>query len=250
VVLICGVTVGGLVFGRPAAAAVALTPAQQESQAALIAEGAYDSGSVRAVAVEKGVVVWTATADEGERTCLILGDGETTAPSCRLTETIDDTGMYATLVRDVDDDLRHEVAAQMLFAASGEPAVAVTSYESTPGAAGIVYANEKETRTAERLSDEGFDPASIWVVVYDGAVPIWTAVERETQQHCLIYDGSVDPLELSCSDAPSLQADDTLLGLYRADASGFVTRYEMRSGSGPSYLVITREGGESGAVGD
>ncbi len=52
--LVVGVGVGWLLFGRSAATPVALSAQQQEWQSALIAGGRYDPGSVRALAVRAG----------------------------------------------------------------------------------------------------------------------------------------------------------------------------------------------------
>lgn len=162
--LLCGVGLGWLLFGQSRSEAVSLTSEQREWQNALLAEAEYDPSSVRALAVEEGVVVWAATKDGGRRTCLILGDGESTVPNCQLTEAVAGSGMVGSIIVDADGGSQREVTAQVLFAASGEPAVAVSSYDYSSGATGIIYANENETRIAEKLADEGFDPHSIWVV--------------------------------------------------------------------------------------
>ena len=248
-VLLCGVGLGWLLFGQGRSGAIALTSEQQEWQNALLAEGEYDPSSVRAVAVEEGVVVWTATKDERRRTCLILGDGETTSPNCQLTEAIAESGMYGSLIVDSDEGSQREISAQVLFSASGEPAVAVSSYDYTSGATGIVYANANETRIAEKLADEGFDPNSIWVVGYDGDVPIWTAMQEDSPGTCLIYDGSGSPSPMVCADPQTIVEQSAGLVLNVVDPqTGAATTFEL-SPNGPSYLVITRERGEVGAGG-
>lgn len=248
--LVCGVGLGWLLFGQSRAEAVALTSEQQEWQRDLLAQGVYDPGSVRAAAVEEGVVVWTATRDERERTCLILSDGETTSPTCQLTEAIADTGMSGSIVVDAVDASQRQVSVQLLLSASGEPAVAVSSYEYSQGNAGMVYANDAETRIAERLVDEGFDPNSLWVVGYDGDVPVWTAMRLGEPGSCLIYDGSTSESPFVCLDPQTMTEQNASLVLDVADpASGGTTRFELAS-NGPAYLVITREGGARGAGGD
>ncbi|MBT2485064.1 MULTISPECIES: hypothetical protein [unclassified Microbacterium] len=250
VLVVGGIGLGGALFGKPAEPALELTPEQQKWHEAIVAGGDYDSGSVRAAAVEGDVVVWTATKDERKRTCLIFSDGDQARPNCQLTDAVMSEGIWGSIVVEANSEIRREVQAQVLFTASGQPAVAVSSYEHDSGSTGMTYANANETRIAEKLVGEGFDPPSIWVIGYDDAVPIWTATMSESREQCLIYDGATDPIELSCSDTESLQADTPLLGLSRIDASGATTRYEMQAGNGPSFLVITREGGEVGAAGD
>lgn len=251
VVLAIGVGVGWLAFGRSGAAAVELSADQQEWQNELVAAGVYDPGSIRALGVEEDVVIWTATKDAKERTCLILGTGEATVPTCERTEMIAATGMYGSISVKGKGDLQREVSAQMLFTASGEPAVAVSAYDYDTSESGITYANEAESETAARLSENGFDAGSLWVVGYDGDVPVWTAVQTESQNQCLIYDGSTDEAPVSCADPQTMQEQTSSLVLNVVDAeTGDVTHLEMMSNRGPGYLTITREGDVSGAVGD
>lgn len=248
--LVAGVGLGWLLFGQPTDTPVALTPEQQEWQNALLAEGVYDSGSVRALAVEEDVVVWTATKDERKDTCLILGNGGEPRPSCQPTESVDE-GLWGSLVTEIDDDVRREVVAYVLFAPSGEAAVRVDVVDQPAGSSAITYANEKETAIAEQLADDGFDPNSIWVAGYDGDVPIWTATELESQAQCLIFDGSTPTSPRVCADPQTMTEQDSGLVLNVVDTeTGKTTTYEMSSNYGPSYLVITRERGELGAGGD
>ncbi|MGW9156921.1 MULTISPECIES: hypothetical protein [unclassified Microbacterium] len=251
VVLAIGVGVGWLAFGRSGAAAVELTAEQQTWQNELVAAGVYDPGSIRALGVQEDVVIWTATKDAKERTCLILGTGEATVPSCDRTEVLAETGIYGSISVKGDGALQREVSAQLLFTASGEPAVAVSAYDFDPTDSGITYANEAESETAARLAENGFQAGSLWVVGYDGDVPIWTAVQIESQNQCLIYDGSTDEAPVACADPQTMQEQASSLVLNVVDAeTGGVTNFEMRSNQGPGYLVITREGGTSGAGGD
>lgn len=247
--LLCGVGLGWLLFGQSRSEAITLTSEQREWQNALLAEAEYDPSSVRALAVEEGVVVWAATKDGGRRTCLILGDGESTVPNCQLTEAVAGSGMVGSIIVDADGGSQREVTAQVLFATSGEPAVAVSSYDYSSGATGIIYANENETRIAEKLADEGFDPHSIWVAGYDGDVPIWTAMQVDSPGTCLIYDGSMSPSPMVCADPQTIVEQGAGLVLNVVDPqTGAATTYEF-SPTGPSYLVITRERGELGAGG-
>ncbi|KJQ55051.1 hypothetical protein [Microbacterium sp. SA39] len=249
--LVCGVGMGWLLFGQSRAEAVALTAEQQEWQRDLVAEGVYDQGSVSPVAEKDGVVIWTATRDETERICLILSDGEITVPTCQPSEAVLATGMYGSImVGDPAADQR-QVSAQLLFSASGEPAVAVSSNLFSEERSGIVYANEAETRIAGRLAeDEGFDPNSIWVVGYDDDVPIWTAMKVDEPGSCLIHDGSTPDSPVVCADPQTIAEQQAGLVLNVVDpTSGATTRFELAP-NGPTYLVITREGGALNAGGD
>ncbi|MDF2507439.1 MAG: hypothetical protein K0Q52_1298 [Microbacterium sp.] len=250
-VLAVGVGVGWLAFGRSGAEAVELTAEQQGWQDDLLADGVYDPGSIRPLAVEEGAVIWTATKGGQERTCLILGTGDATVPTCERTERIAATGIYGSISVKGEGGLQREVSAQLLFTASGEPAAAVSTYEYDPTESGVTYANEKESETAARLSEDGFDASSLWVVGYDRDVPIWTGQQTESRNHCLIYDGSTDEAPVACADPETMQDQASNLVLTVVDTeTGGTTSVEMMSSSGPGYLVITREGGTSGAGGD
>ncbi|WP_226532125.1 hypothetical protein [Microbacterium paraoxydans] len=250
-VLLIGLGAGWLAFGRADSAPVALTPEQQQWEDDLVAGGDYDPGSIRALGVEQGAVIWTATKDGRERTCLILSTGDVTLPNCNETESVTAEGIYGSITVRTDEDLQRQVSAQMLFTASGEPAVAVSSYDYDSLQTGITYANEKESQTADRLVREGYDMHSLWVVGYDGDVPLWTAVQRDSQSSCLIYDGSTDDSPEACLDPETMQEQGSSLVLNRVDPdSGAVTHFELASSTGPGYLVITRERDATGAAED
>jgi hypothetical protein len=211
----------------------------------------YDSGSVRAVAVEDGVVVWLATQDERENTCIILSNGERTRPSCQSTETVEEDGIFGQLLVEISEAVRREVMASVFFAPSGEAVVRMDSWDQTPGMSGITYANEEETRIAAELAQDGFDPHSIWVAGYDRDVPVWTATEIDSQTQCLIYGGATSSSPRVCADPQTMTEQESGLVLNVVDPlSGQATTFEMSPNTGPAYLIITRERGETGAGGD
>ncbi|WP_431806838.1 hypothetical protein [Microbacterium paraoxydans] len=244
-----GVGIGWSVFGRPPGPAVALTAEQRAWQEDVVASDVYDPGSVRALAVEEGVVLWTATQQQGERTCLILGAGASTMPSCDRTEIVQQSGLYGSFTLSSDDDGQRQVSAQLLLGPNGEAVVAASTGEYSTA---IQYANDEESATARRLAEAGFDPGSIWVTGYDGDVPLWSATQVETGRQCLIYDGSTADAPVACETPETLAEYGPGLFLQVTDAeTGAVTNYELPGNvAGPSVLVITREGSVAGAGGD
>lgn len=248
-VLVIGLGIGWLAFGRLGGGApVELTAEQRQWQNDLISGGQYDSGSVHALAVEEGAVIWAATKNDRERTCLIIGTKGVVLPSCELTEKAAETGIYGSLTLEGEGEVQRQLSVQMLFTAAGDPAVAVSSYDYDPMESGITYANDDEARIAKRLIEEGFDANSIWIVGYDGDVPVWSATKTESMSQCLIYDGATAEDPMACIDPETMQDQASNLVLNVVDtATGGVTHLEMGSSSGPSYLVITREGGVEGA---
>jgi len=241
--LVLGVGAGWMLFERRGVAAIELSAEQQAWQNGILAEGDYDPGSLRAVEEAAGVVVWIATRNGGEQTCLIMSAGERPAPFCRRGEEAHDQGLFGnySVVR---NDIRIDITVQVLFTDDGEPAIQTSQYTVDPSSsAGMVYATDEETRIAANLSELGYEPNSIWVAGYDGDVPIWTATLVETQEMCLIYDGSApDPLT-ACQDPSDLVPGGESITLSIVDpATGAVTEIDYAA-SGPQYLVITRNGG-------
>lgn len=250
VVLLLGVGVGWLAFGRSGGTAVALSAEQQGWQSDLVASGRFDPGSVRALATEDDAVIWVATQNGGASICLVLGAGESTTPSCNQREAVQEEGLWGEVTTQRDDEYTRQVMAHMLLTPDGEPAVSVDVSEYGSGGGGPTYANEAETRTAERLADDGFDPNSIWVAGYDRDVPIWTASEGETGRQCLIYDGATADAPRACETTETLQEHDGRLRLQVTDAeTGGMTTYELPTAGFGSFVII-REGSDVGAGGD
>lgn len=245
-VLAMGIGLGWFLFGRGGAEAVALTPAQQEWQREIIGEAIYDQGSLRAVAVEAGIVLWIATKNDGDLTCLVLGDGAHTTSECDTTDAVRDSGLYGNLMVERGEN-QTEVTAQVILTAAGEPAVVSDSYEHGPDALMSSYANEEEKRFAETLVEQGFDPRTVWVVGYDDEIPIWTAMRTDEAAQCLIYGAAEGAADIRCEDPV---AGEGLWVEHVDPVSAQKTRVEwgFTSNHGTN-LVITREGGlDRGAV--
>lgn len=237
VLLAAGAALGGLLFGRWGLPAAPLTAEQQGWQAEVLAEGRYDSGSLRALAVQEDVVVWFATQAEGDRVCLVLGDGETIVPTCESRANLR-YGVYASISVPDGEQMR-AVTAQLLLDVNGEPAVAVDSYLQDERVSGTIeYANEDETRFAADLVAEGFDE-NIWAVGYDGAVPFWTATRGG--EHCLISGIQVASMEIACLERDVFWEGETALAVeYDDPETGGRNRAELVSNNGPQYFVITK----------
>ncbi|GGM42840.1 hypothetical protein [Microbacterium saperdae] len=246
VVLGIGIGLGGVLFGRGGAEAVALTPAQQEWQREIMGEATYDQGSLRAVAVEAGVVLWIATKKDGSLTCLVLGDGAHTTSECDTSTVVRDSGLYGTLMVERGEG-QTEVTAQMILTAAGEPAVVSDSYEYDPEAMTSSYANDEEARFAETLVAQGFDARTVWVVGYDDEIPIWTAVRTEESTQCLIYGMTAGVADIRCAD-PAAGEGLWVEHVDAATAQSTRVEWQFTSNHGTN-LVITREGAfEHGVV--
>lgn len=238
-----GVLIGWLAFADRGTGAISLTTEQQQWQSELLATGLYDSGSLRAVREEEGVVIWFATQKSGENVCLILADGQSSVPSCTTGEQVRAQGLYSSIATEGEGELQTVVDAQMYLDDEGDPAVIAYSY-ITSSNGGMQFASPAEAEAAAQLEDSGYDRRSVMVVGYDGDVPVWFAKERDTQLACLIYDGSEpDPLH-ACLDGLWTAPEGLSLVLDRVEGDGSTTRYEYQLGVGSQYLTISKGAGD------
>ncbi|WP_334149047.1 hypothetical protein [Microbacterium sp.] len=242
--LIVGLGAGWLLFGRSSAEAVELTPQQQQWQAAL-ADGGYDPGSLRAIAEQDGVVLWYATKMAGEKTCLVIGDGEQVEVSCQGTEVVRVSGLLARLV--LEGEQETEISGQLLLSPGGEPAVMVSVSGITADTA-PVYANEDEERFAEGLVSQGFNENTVFVVGYDGEHAIWTGFHPENGTQCLIY---VVSLAESVSHCGEDGLTENLWVEYIDPQTSETTRAEWNwTSSVGANLVITKSEDTGDAAGE
>ena len=239
--LVClGVLIGWLVFADRGPEPIALTAEQQQWQSELVATGVYDPGSLRALREEEGVVIWFATQKGGENVCLVLADGQSSAPVCSTEEQVRAQGLYASITSPGEGELQNVVDAQMYLAVDGDPAVISYNYITSSQSSGVQFASPVEAEIAVRLGDSGFDERSLTVGGYDGEVPVWFATEKNTQRACLIYDGSQpDPLQ-ACVDGLWSAPEGLALVLDRVADDGSTTRYEYHLGMGRQYLTISK----------
>lgn len=235
---VLGVGAGWLLFADRGASPMPLTSTQQEWQTEIVASGRYDPGSVRALREERGVVVWSATKDDGAQVCVVLGDGESTAPACTIREQALAQGISASLVKVVDSQT-FDVDAYMYLTDDGAPAIITSSYLSMPQSS-AQFATPEEAAVAVSLADDvGLDRRSIMVAGYDGETPIWVGVDKATQRYCLVVDGSMPSPPMVCDDSLMLTDSDSSLGL-DVDQGDGITHYEYRFGYGQGYLTVTR----------
>lgn len=214
VALIVGFGAGWMLFGQKSAPSIALSAEQQQRQADVASEGDYDDGSLRALAQQDDVLLWSATKGGGALTCLVIGNPETTGASCRTTELVRPRGLSLTLTQ-VGEQGSGQITGQLLLSPGDEPAAALSFFRYNTDADGLetTYANEDEERFADSLAAEGFDRGSAQVVGYDGENPIWTALRADEGSQCLIYSEPPVGWQSQCTEAAeegvSLQRDDS-----------------------------------------
>jgi hypothetical protein len=242
--LIVGLGAGWLLFGRSSAEAIELTPRQQQWQAAL-ADGGYDPGSLRAIAEQDGVVLWYATKMAGEKTCLVIGDGQQVEVSCQGTEVVQVSGLSARLV--LGGDQETEISGQLLLSPGGQPAVMVSA-SVISGETSPVYANEGEERFAEGLVDQGFNESTVFVVGYDGENAVWTGFHPENGTQCLIYSVPAGMSVMHCGENG---VSENLWVEYIDPQTSETTRAEWNwTSSVGANLVITKSEDTGDAAGE
>ncbi|KQQ68498.1 hypothetical protein [Microbacterium sp. Leaf320] len=250
-VAVIGVAAGWLLFSDRGAAPVQLTAEQQEWQRTIVASGDFDSGSLRAMAEEEGVVISFATKNGGADVCLVLASADATAPACTTREQATIQGVNATLTKAVDASQSYDIQAQMFLTPDGRPAVIARSYITSPQSTSM-FASQAEAEAAAALAEKtGLDSRSIMVAGYDDDVPIWTGIDMSTQRYCLVYDGSMPDPPMVCDDSLMLaDADRTLVLEVTGVEDGEITRYEYRFSYGQQYLTVTKGSGADDAAGE
>lgn len=239
----------GWALSRPPKNDVDLTPTQAEWEQELVDGGEYDIGSIRAMAVEDGMVVWAATQSKGLRTCLVLGDAQERVPFCNSTDSVRSQGFDAVRTVDADGELKRQVSARIFLTPEGAPAVLMGSFLfAPPDGFGAAYRDEEEAAVAEELVELGLDRTTVWVVGYDGETPIWTGIKVSTGQTCIAYRDEAAPAPLVfCEELAAIGEGKKGLGFTHLDpetgASSFI---EFSYGDGPSYLQISREPASGG----
>lgn len=238
--LVIGVAAGWMLWGRPADG-IPLTDEQREWQALLVADQAYDPGSVLPVAQAHGTVAWKATKDLGEQTCVLLSNGTQRSSSCGSTDVVRERGIWGEL--EVPSDEENTVGYQqavLRLTAQGDPIAAIDGFlmvtSSEPR-----YANQREEELSVALLERGYLASRSWVIGYYEQEPIWVAQTGPTAgDACMIYFGDRDePLE-SCADEES--GDDGIRLVFDDVVDGEPREVEVFYGNGsrlPSMLTVT-----------
>jgi hypothetical protein len=189
-VLVVGVGLGWLLFGRDPGPAIPITAEQQARGVQLAEEGEFDAGSMIPVAEDDEVLIWMSTQKDGETTCLVLDDGENSAKSCDATDRLSDVGLHGMLTLasgEESEDGEEVLSASMILSHDGQPMVH-TLRGNSGGVDFLEQFTDAEQRAmAERLLDDGFDDWSPMIAGYDGDVPIWVGTREFGQEVCLYY---------------------------------------------------------------
>ena len=239
--LVVGAGIGWLASDLShAPASIAVTPEQRARGESLPGEG-YDVGSIRPLAERAGVIAWYHTADAGERTCLILDDGEDETTTCAFTEIVRSEPLFGAHQSPVDDEAIGYTYGTLIFTLDDRPAVQLDGYESR-AAVDDQFSSEVERSIAERLVDDEFLLDSLMVVGYRDEVPVWTG-SRKPDEYCLIYAPTGGAPKAECIDPRETEQDMILeVSEGEGDSLGLVVFELIRPLEDVSpYLVITEQ---------
>lgn len=222
-VLVVGVGVGWFLFGRDAGPAIPITAEQQVRGTELAEEGNYDSGTMIPIDEDEDVLIWMASRNEGETTCLVLDNGEANAESCDLTERISETGLHGMLTLPTDENSEYDqeiVSASLAFARDGQPMIQTMRGWNSGGIDFLEqFADAEERAMAERILDAGYDDWSPQIAGYDGEVPIWIASREYGQEVCIFYGTDVDGIS-ACGSMETAQTTGLGFGFSQFDEEG------------------------------
>ncbi|AXL11451.1 hypothetical protein DXT68_04365 [Microbacterium foliorum] len=189
--LLVGLGVGWAVFAEKGDG-ISLTAAQQERRAALQDDGGYDPGSLRAIGQDDDALVWLATKDDGELSCLTLDVAAESSTQCAPTEDLErgwGFGVSVVTPAGDDDEPAQQLSATAARATTGE-FVAVVQRWDTSGNDWMSQFEGAERDRAEQLADEGFDEYTYSIVGDFQEQPVWFG-QRTTgavTEDCLVVD--------------------------------------------------------------
>lgn len=189
--LLVGLGVGWAVFAEKGDG-IALTAAQQERRAALQDDGGYDPGSLRAIGQDDDALVWLATKDDGEMSCLTLDVAAESSTQCASTEDLErgwGFGVSVVAPAGDGDEPAEQFSATAARATTGE-FVAIVQRWDTSGNDWMSQFEGAERDRAEQLADEGFDEYTYSIVGNFQERPVWFG-QRTTgavTEDCLVVD--------------------------------------------------------------
>lgn len=241
--LLVGLGVGWAVFAEKGDG-IALTAAQQERRATLQDDGGYDPGSLRAIGQDDDALVWLATKDDGEMSCLTLDVAAESSTQCAPTEDLErgwGFGVSVVAPAGDGDEPAQQFSATAARATTGE-FVAIVQRWDTSGNDWLSQFEGAERDRAEQLADEGFVEYSYSIVGYYGDEPVWYG-QRITDgltEDCLV----VDVLEATqCAAAGESQESGIGIKTMSFDeGAGMTTTSSVElsfTRTGTPYLVVS-----------
>ncbi|WP_435743125.1 hypothetical protein [Microbacterium sp. PMB16] len=172
-----------------------MTQEQQQRQSQLVADGSFDTDSVRVLAEEHGALAWYATKDDAATSCLILDVEDRSQQHCMASDDLESgLSVWMPMPRRANSAGEFEsenMYATLLRTTAGEPIVRIERWESGSGSLLEGYEGEERTR-AEALLADGYD-LGLSIVGYFQDQPVWLGdrlADDSSAQKCLIVDAA------------------------------------------------------------
>lgn len=156
--VLAGFGVGWLLFGQATDDSLPLTDAQADRQSALYGDEGYDAGSVRAIGQEEDALVWYASRDGGELTCIVLDVGEESRERCLPTDAVRAEGISVFLsapVRGAESGESEQVTAFVLHSTEGAPMASILRMSTRASGGWLDQSHDRYDGHADELTDEG-----------------------------------------------------------------------------------------------
>lgn len=208
--LVLGVGAGWLSSPRTAQASPAMTSAQQQIDAEIVASGDFDAGSVRFRGEKDGAALWSAM--KNEMPCVVLSvEGERRTGCASETPVNGETALAITQLQIQDGDEVTSYTGYLLQTLSGEWAPMIQQMSMASNDWKAQY-NETERALLDVLEKAGLHGPDLTILGYDGDIPIWATwgpdmciavVDPDTsavQQHCTDLN-SDNALEIALHDS-------------------------------------------------
>ncbi|MBT2485065.1 MULTISPECIES: hypothetical protein [unclassified Microbacterium] len=206
--LVIGVGVGWALFAQRSEGIV-LTAEQQQRRLELSEKAGYDESSVRAIGQDDDALVWFATKDGGESTCMVLDVADQSSDVCLESSEVTPMWLSTSVMlapeENADDaaddgvgpDAAAEVpeatsvSAYLVYATTGEPLAVIDRW--TQADAMLQGFSGDERDRAHELFDEGYE-AGLSIIGYFYGEPVWLAnhATGATFATCLVVDAADD----------------------------------------------------------
>ncbi|SJN26991.1 hypothetical protein FM104_05465 [Microbacterium esteraromaticum] len=225
-ILLLGIGVGWLAFGRDAAPA--MTAAQRDTWVDLEASNDYDAGSVELVGSQDGADVWFATKHDAKSECAVVTVGEESGQSCLAGDELNGQQQLGAGLAAETDEGTFQFWGLISKTTTGQRVAVVQRYGADEGWGWRSQYDESELAIAEVLvAATGYAGEALQIIGYDAETPIWIYQGAES---CVLVADDQKVLAEACG-----LDDDSTIDLAMPDAV-YVVRLTNR---GP-VLTITR----------
>ncbi|MFT4157272.1 MAG: hypothetical protein QM630_05000 [Microbacterium sp.] len=239
--LVIGIGVGWALFAPRSHEAVVLTDDEAQRKLELEESGAFDEGTLRAVARDDDALVWFGAMDDGAQYCIVLDVDGQSQTGCSEPDQVDMLGLNVSLVLPPEDDSDPNdygsgVNAYAAMSTTGEPMVAVLRWDYNSSAL-LQFDGEERERAQALIDEDGFQLAPT-LIGYVHDQPVWLA-DRFTDSGSIETCVVVDAYEATvCAEESEARERGLHVVAIDTDAGSVDVSVEFTNGQMP-YLVVT-----------